>query len=440
MSGLASWDQIVRVLSLADHNTRVVVLGTTALGTACGLIGSFMLLRKRALMADAVSHATLPGIGLAFMVMVAAGHSGKWFPGLLAGALLTGLLGMGLVLFLRHYTRINEDAALGIVLSVFFGLGVAILGLIQKMSQGSAAGLESFIYGKTASMLAADAWLIAAIGGLVLGLSGLLYKEFTLLCFDQDFAASQGWPVAWLDILLMTLVVLVTVIGLQAVGLILVIALLITPPASARFWTERLSLMTGLAALFGAAGGALGSVASALVPKLPAGAVIVLVNSSFFLVSLVFGSARGLLVRARDQWNLSRKVGHQHLMRALLEYEEATGQTTPTLEQLLVLRSWTPAYLKTLLWRAERDNFVGRRGEGVVLTEEGRAVARRILRNHRLWELYLIHYADIAPCHVDRDADQVEHVLDTATIERLQDMLLEHYPKLPSPHPLEFGT
>jgi manganese/zinc/iron transport system permease protein len=437
-----TWAQILRVLSMSDYNTRVVILGTTSLGIACGLIGSFMLLRKRSLMADAVSHATLPGIALAFMTMVAWGGSGKWLPGLLLGAALSGLLGMGIVLTIGRYTRIKEDAALGIVLSVFFGMGVALLGLVQKMSKGSAAGLESFIYGKTASMLTSDAILIGVVAAVSIAVVVALFKEFCLLCFDQDFAAAQGYPVGKLDVLLMTLVVLVTVIGLQAVGLILVIALLIIPPAAARFWTEKLMPMTVIAALFGGLGGAFGAALSAVVPKLPAGAVIVLTNSFLFLLSMVFGSARGVLVRYRQHRSLSRKVGHQHLMRALFERTEDQDRESVGLEELLSCRSWSSARLKSLLGAANRKGFIRTSDQDVWLSPSGEEQASRIVRNHRLWELYLINYADIAPSHVDRDADRVEHVLDPNTVARLEELLKEEdraAAKLTSPHPIGTG-
>lgn len=436
-----TWEQILRVLSLSDYNTRVVILGTTTLGIACGLIGSFMLLRKRSLMADAVSHATLPGIALAFMAMVAWGGSGKWLPGLLLGAAVSGLLGMAIVLIIGKYTRIKEDAALGIVLSVFFGLGVALLGLVQKMSKGSAAGLESFIYGKTASMLTADAVLIGVVAVLSIVIVVLLFKEFCLLCFDQDFAAAQGYPVGFLDVLLMTLVVLVTVIGLQAVGLILVIALLIIPPAAARFWTEKLRSMSLIAACFGGLGGAFGAALSAVVPKLPAGAVIVLTNSCLFLLSLIFGSSRGLVVRFRQQRSLSRKVGHQHLMRALFENTEGPERDHATFEELLHSRSWSPSRLTSLLAAARRNGLIQESPQGISLSVAGEEQASRIVRNHRLWELYLINYADIAPSHVDRDADKVEHVLDPETIARLEELLAgEENEKLTSPHPIKTGV
>lgn len=417
-----------------SYNTRVVVMGVLALGMSSGFIGSFMLLRKRALMADTVSHATLPGIAAAFLLMVAGGGDGKWLPGLLLGALASGLLGMGAVLLLKHHTRIKEDAALGIVLSVFFGLGVSLLGLIQKMSSGSAAGLESFIYGKTASMLASDALLIGGVGTLSLILCALIFKELTLLCFDQDFAVSQGLPVVWLDIVLMTMVVLLTVIGLQAVGLILVIALLIIPPASARFWTDKLSTMAMLSAAFGGLAGGVGALLSAAAARWPAGAVIVLVNSLFFAVSFSFGPARGLLVRWRAQRTLNRKIARQHLLRAMHEYGEDFHTELVPFEAVLAERSWSAAALRREVARARSEGLLVAEGEALRLTSEGESAAARAVRNHRLWEMYLITYAEIAPSHVDRDADMVEHILEPALIAELESLMKLQEP-LPSPHP-----
>ena len=221
-----------RVVLLRDYNTRVVMIGVTLLGCACGMVGSFTLLRKRALMGDALSHATLPGIALAFMVATLWGYEGKSISILLLGAALSGLFGVGTILAISHLTRLKEDTALGAVLSVFFGAGAALLGVIQQMKTGHAAGLESFIYGKTASMGAADTRLIAVAAVICIVVSLLLFKELKLLCFDDDFAGSRGLPVLWLDITLMALVVIVTIVGLQAVGLILIIALLIIPAAA----------------------------------------------------------------------------------------------------------------------------------------------------------------------------------------------------------------
>lgn len=432
-----------RVLLMRDYNTRVVVLGAALLGVAAGVIGSFALLRKRALMGDALSHAMLPGIGLAFMISSAAGGTGKNLAVLLTGAAVTGLLGLGSILVIRNYTRLKEDTALGIVLSVFFGGGVAILGVAQRTGEGHAAGLESFIYGKTASMLGADAWMIGLSALLVIICCSLLFKQFTVLCFDNEFCDSIGWRSIPLDVVMMTMVVIVTVIGLQAVGLILVIAMLIIPPAAARFWTEHLRTMVIVSAGIGALAGAGGSILSAMMPDLPSGAMIVLFAAGLFATSMVFGTRRGVLPRALRRRGLSIKVRRQHLLRAAFELiERETGQVGDSARQtsraaLLKMRSWSTRQLDRALKLAADEGllFVGP-DDGVTLTPPGVTEARRLVRNHRLWELFLITHADVAPSHVDRDADAIEHVLGPDLIRELENLLEQERPSTvpQSPH------
>jgi manganese/zinc/iron transport system permease protein len=272
----------------------------------------------------------------------------------------------------------------------------------------------------------------------------LLLKELSLLCFDPDFAGAQGWPVIVLDIILMALVVAVTVVGLQAVGLIMMVALLVIPPAAARFWTHHLPTMLLTAGTIGALSGYVGATISALTPRLPAGAVIVLACGAVFLVSVLFGSQGGALARLLLRVRLSNKIRRQHLLRALYEDEEqarATREGTPT-ATLLRRRSWTPRTLRrTVADCAARGWVLVQSGsERVRLSDDGRRVAWRVTRNHRLWELFLITHADIAASHVDRDADMVEHVLDPRMVEQLERELAGRYPNLAepiSPHVLQ---
>jgi manganese/zinc/iron transport system permease protein len=436
----------LRVLLLLDYNTRLVVLSTSLMGVSSGLVGGYLLLRRRSLMGDALSHATLPGIALAFLVLVLLGGTGKHLGGLLLGASLAGILGVFGVMWMRRLPRIKEDTAMGVVLSVFYGAGIALLGLVQDLPQGSAAGLESFIYGKTASLVLQDFLIIVSIALLVLGISLLLFKEFRLLCFDEGFAASQGWPVKRLDLLLLVLACAVTVAGLQAVGLILIIAFLVIPAASARMWTSRLSEMLGLGAAFGGASGWIGASVSALLPRLPAGAVIVLVAAGIFLLSLLFGTDRGLLVRSLRHLTLKRRIERQHLLRGIYELLELTGEETAGTvpwEALLHRRSWNEKGLWKILQRGQRDGLLHMRDGGrIELTAKGQGEAMRVTRNHRLWELYLIEYADIAPNHVDRDADSVEHILGETLTRQLEALLPQTLkpgaePVPSSPHQLE---
>ena len=227
------------------------------------------------------------------------------------------------------------------------------------MTTGHAAGLESFIYGKTASMIPLDAELIGGVAAVAAIVCLALFKELKLLCFDESYAASRGYPVLALDIVLMGLVVTVTIIGLQAVGLILMLALLIVPACAARFWTEEMWIMTLASALIGAASAVVGAAMSALLPRLPSGAMIVVVATAVFLVSMLVAPARGLLARARRRWRLEAKVHRQHVLRGIYELLEAQGQAPDALgrapslpvavSDLMPLRSWTAEELESYL-------------------------------------------------------------------------------------------
>lgn len=445
---LPSWVEIIRVLTLQDYNTRVVIIGTTLLGLAAGLVGTFLILRKRALLSDTLSHATLPGIALTFIVITYLGGEGKNLIALIIGAALFSVLGTVSVILIQKYSRLKDDAALGIVLSVYFGFGIALLGIASRMETGTAAGLSSFIYGKTASMLFFDAVLIGvtALGSAIVCV--LLFKEFTLICFDYNYAATQGWPVMRLDFLMMTLAVVVTVIGLQAVGLILVVALLIIPPSAARFWTRRLKNMLILSGLFGALSGLLGSTFSALMANLPAGAVIVIMAALVFIFSLAFGSASGLLQQMIERRRLTNKVARENLLRKMYEYHElrnsakAASQITEGLrfEDLLAARAWSSTRLrKTLKSTISAGMIRGNGNQRFTLTDKGLHESYQIVRKHRLWEAYLITHADIAPSQVDWGADAIEHVLDREMIKKLEKMLpdLKDVKMPPSPHELQ---
>ena len=431
-------------LFLEKHNTRLVVLGVAFLGATAGLIGSFLLLRKQSLLGDALSHATLPGIGIAFAVMSWMGLSGRSLPGLLIGATITGLLGVILVLAIRRSTRLKDDAAMGIVLSVFFGLGIAILKMVEKIPGQSAAGLDSFIYGKTASMVWSDFFLIAGTLAVTTVITVLILKELTLLCFDSNFASTEGWSTLGLDIILMALVTAVTVVGLQAVGLILIIAFLITPPTAARFWTNRLGYMLVLATVIGAISGWIGASISALYSNLPAGAIIVITAALIFLLSMIFGTARGVLPRYLRHRKLQKKVGRQHILRSTYEILENTQDSPPLknlpipMELLRKHRYWAKGELPKLIRQARAEDHVERQPTGELrLSESGFGEASRITRNHRLWELYLIKHADIAPSHVDRDADMVEHLLGAEIVHQLEAALELAKSTIESPHLIE---
>lgn len=294
---------------LDNHTVRTVALGSAVLGAVSGTLGAFAVLRRQSLLGDAISHAALPGIALAFLL------TGTKSPlALAAGAAAAGLAGMLLVMTIVRATRVKDDSALGIVLSVFFGFGLVLLTWIQKLPDAAQAGLDRFLFGQAATLLSGDVLALAAIGSLALLLVLVFWKEFKLLSFDPDFAASLGFPVRLLDVGLTGLLVIAIVLGLQTVGVVLMSAMVVAPGAAARQWTDRLGIMVLLSALFGAASGVTGAVLSSTASRLPTGPTIVLCVSALVLVSLLFAPGRGMVAG----WLRRRRNGRRLRLHAVL--------------------------------------------------------------------------------------------------------------------------
>lgn len=355
------------------YNATLVAIGAMLLGIAAGASGSFMVLRKRALVSDAMAHATLPGVGLAFMAMVALGGDGRNLAGLLLGSALSAGIGLLLVDWITARTRLAEDAAIGAVLSVFFGFGVVLLTVIQTMSGGRQAGLESFLLGSTAGMLMSDAVTIAAGGALSLAAVWLLRRPMTLVAFDAGYARSLGVNVRRTDLMMMGLVLAVTVTGLKIVGLILIVALLIVPAVTARFWTERTSALIWISGAIGGISGYAGAALSAAYTGMPTGPVIVLIAAGLFVLSLLFAPLRGLtgaLIRHRHfQARVHRRQG------------------------LLALARSEPIHDPHTLRLLRREGLI--RADGVA-TGAGAAAATRAVRDEWRWEVARTHHKDTA--------------------------------------------
>lgn len=344
------------------YNATLVTLGTALLGASAGATGTFLFLRKRALVSDAISHATLPGVCLAFMVMVALGGDGRWLPGLLLGSAVSAGLGLACLFALIRHTRLSEDAAIGAVLSVFFGFGVVLLTVIQSLGTGRAAGLEGFLLGSTAGLLRADAMLIALGGGLSVVLIWVLRRPMTLVAFDPGYANARGLPVGRIDFAILGLVMAVTVIGLKIVGLILIVALLIIPPATSRFWTNQSDLMVALSALFGGLSGYIGAAISASAPQLPTGPIVVLTTFSVFALSFLLAPERGVL---------AAMIRHRRFQHAV-----------HVRQGLLALAQRQPIYERLTLNLLRREGLA--RADGVA-TDRGRARAAKALRDETRW-------------------------------------------------------
>ena len=297
---------------LRDPNTQWILLGTLLLGLSSGVIGSFAYLRKQSLLGDTLAHAALPGICIAFMLTGVKSISFFLF-----GAAIAGMIAVFVINVVTKYSRIKQDTALGLVLSAFFGLGIVLLTQIQQSSYGNQSGLDKFLFGQTASMVMSDVYVMMAVSLVLILACTLFFKEFKLLSFDPGFAKGIGLPVLLLDYIIMLLIVGAVVIGIQAVGVVLMAALLITPAVSARYWTERLSVMVVLSGIFGMLSGVIGTLLSAAVNNLPTGPLIVLSATVWFIFSLLFAPNRGVVakiwrrVEAKRKYELIKKLEKQ---------------------------------------------------------------------------------------------------------------------------------
>ena len=353
------------LLLSVGYNTALVCIGAALLGASAGAIGTFVYLRKRSLVSDAVSHATLPGLVLGFIIMALTTGNGRFLPGLMLGSALSAGLGLLAIDWMTRRTRLSEDAAIGAVLSVFFGLGIVLLTVVQSLDLGRQAGLNSYLLGSTAGMLRSEAETIA-VAGLIASVAIFVFRRpFSLVCFDPGYAATQGLDVRRTDLLLLGLLLGVTVIGLKVVGLVLIVALMIIPPVAARFWTERATHMVLIAGGLGGLAGYVGAALSASAERLPTGPIIVLVSAALFVLSLIFSPVRGALAAATSRMSFVAKV---HLRQGLL----AIAHHEPI---------YDPLTLRVL----RRAGYI--RSDGVV-TDAGLPAAGRARYEEAMWALY----------------------------------------------------
>jgi manganese/zinc/iron transport system permease protein len=336
-----------------------------------------------------------------------------------------GLAGALTILGIVRWSRVKEDTAIGIVLSVFFGLGIVLLTIVQRQPSGNQSGLDRFLFGQAATLLRQDVEVLLVVSGIVLTLLVLLFKEIGILCFDREFAASLGMPVARLEILLTVLLVLVVVVGLQTVGVVLMVATLVTPAAAARQWTDRLGRMALLAGVLGGTAGGIGAVISAQVERMPTGPTIVLVSSVMLVASLLLAPRRGLLHAFRSSLLVRSRIRRENLLKDLYRLGERSASVTGPypLPVVMGLRGQGRRELDRSIGPLERKGLLEVTEQGLRLTDEGIDQAKKVVKSHRLWEVYLTRRLELASDHVHRDAEMMEHALTDEQVEELDRLL-----------------
>jgi manganese/zinc/iron transport system permease protein len=424
-SDLTSWAQVRRfALALFDariDSTDCVVWGAVLLGVTCGLLGCFIVLRRQSLLGDAIGHAVLPGVCLGFLF---AGTRAT--PVLLLGAMVAGLLAAALIGLLQRTTRLKTGECMGVVFTGFYGLGIVLLKYIQNRGMAAQSGLDKFLFGQIVGISLSDVIYMAVIALLAIGAVVVFWRELAVASFDESFAFSVGIPVRAVHYLLTGLITVAIVISIQAVGVVLVAAMLVTPAATAYLLTDRLHRMAILSSLFGAVAGVAGAFLSMLGDDLPTGAFMVLGASALFALAFALSPRHGVLPRLWRVWERRRRTQAENLLRTLYIMMEARGTADRRfgVHDVAAKRQETPGVVRGLWQLAAARGWVDARSrDPIILTDEGFEEAKRVVRNHRLWELFLTTEAKLASDHVHADAEYIEHVLPRDVLARLEQML-----------------
>lgn len=391
-----------------------VIIGCALIGAGASVVGSFAFLRKQSLVGDAVAHSLLPGVALSFLIFE---EKNLWV--LFPGALIAGWISLLSIDAIRNYSKIKSDTAIAIVLSVFFAIGIVLLTHIQQGGYGNQSGLDSFLFGKAASMLPRDIYLFVLVDIILILAIIVFYPFLKLYSFDPDFATAAGLPAKWLEFLLSTLTVLAVASGIQAVGVVLMAALIITPAAAARFYTKRLSHMLFLALAFGMVSAVGGVLISYTAPSMPTGPWIVVILSLMAIFTFLMAPRKGIIHRNAMRKRHVAKMNIENVLKLFYIFQKEKNRDFLTLPELSAARHFESHHLERALKKLKKQNLISQSSAGMALTDSGLKEAMRVVRLHRLWELYLNERMNMPQDHVHHAADAIEHILTPEIEEAL---------------------
>lgn len=413
------WDQTVRFFSLGDPALRLSLIGAVLLGLNCGLLGSFVVVRRMALVGDTLSHAVLPGVALGFLYSMT-----KDPVAILIGATLVGGFAMLVVSWIMSTTRLKQDAALGLVLSSFYAVGICLFTVIQRLPTGSKSGLDKFMFGQASALNGQDVVLIGITTALSLAFVCVFYGGLQVLSFHRGFGETLGLPMGFLHHALMLLTSFAIVVAMQAVGVVLVSAMLIIPPSAAYLLTDRLHRMVVLAAAIGVATASVGAFLSFLGNNLPTGPLMVLAGTVFFAASFLFAPRHGWLARLWRRHRRRLRTERENTLKAMHRALENRGcrDEEVSIDELATILREPPDEIRNRVRRIVHAGLatLSDGGDAVHFTPQGLQLATSIVRNHRLWELYLTNIAHFEADHVHDDAEKIEHVLSEEEVRKLE--------------------
>ncbi len=411
------WENLKTFWRFEDINALWVLMGSILLGMSASVVGSFAFLRKRSLIGDALAHAALPGVMMAFLLFQTRDPLVMFL-----GAVSSSFIGFFLIDWLPKNTKIKPDAALAITLSFFFALGLMLLSYIQGLNIDNKSGLDKILFGQAAAMTNADIKLLMYVAIFILVTVTLFFHKFRLIALDRSYAKTLGIPVIQYEIFMAILIVMSVVVGLQLVGVVLMAAVLLTPIAAARFWSNELSHILILSAFIGAISAIISTQVSYLAPAMPTGPWMVVSLSLLFFISLLFAPQKGLLKRFLDHQKLRQRVTEENILRTLYKLVERKDFMQKDFNQaeIQALRSIPSSNLQKALKIMCKKKLIESSAKGFRLTESGLQLATLLTRRHRLWENYLNQQAELTPEQVHKQAERIEHILTETQEEQLK--------------------
>lgn len=391
---------------MSEPNVRYVALAILLLGGVSGAVGTFNFLRKKTLVGETVAHSMLPGILIAFIL------SGVKDPFILiVGAAISGWLSILLVDYITRNSKIKGDSALAIVLSSFFGLGIVILTVIQRKFPREQSGLDHYIFGNAAAMSPNDSIVFGIVCIVVLLVVGWNYFSLKTMVFNKDYAQSVGMNTRWIETLISFITILSISVGVKAVGIVMMSAMLIIPPTAARFWTDKLGRMLLIGGAFGALSGWLGAFVSYSYNNMPTGPWAIVIISLIAFFSMLFAPKKGVVFLRWNKLLLKRRMNEENLLKAAVQLEirgkgKLFNRRSISRRQVFDVRLWNRT-----IKRLRRKGMVKKVHTGFTLSTEGRAIGAEIDRRHKIWEVYLQRRMQMSIHLVHDEADTMEHFL-----------------------------
>lgn len=437
------------LIYFTDAVVRAPTIGCMLMCLSAALVGVIVFLRKQSLVGESLSHAAYPGAVLGVMtaglLSIPDDLEARVLMLILSGAFITAFAGLASIVFLERKLKVRSDSALCFVLSAFFGAGITIASQVQFSFTSFYRQIQAYLMGQAATMTDVHILIYGILSLFVIVVIILFYKELQVMAFDRQYAKSLGIQAKKIDLLVFVLIVLAVVIGIRSVGVVLMSAMLIAPPAAARQYTNKLSIMFLLAGIFGLISGFFGNYFSVEISKaltqessgsritFPTGPMIVIVASSICLLSLMFAPKRGLLLRLTRVIRFRYQCICENLLKAIWRFGP---EKTVSFDEIIKHQSASPWYLRFVLSRLVGNGWVEELPGGEYrLSAEGELWASKIVRMHRLWEVYLVDYLGVGVERVHRSAEEMEHIL-TPELERELTLLLKDPKQDPHRQPI----